>query len=347
VEGSGASRSTPFPRAVAFFRRHPILLLLCFSPGIPEYLSGSSSLALLLVNPFVFFVFLGLNLGLYGPGVLLVREALVRWGTGWAGLLCLGSAYALLEEGTALSTLFDPNAGVVGGLGHFGHAFGVNWVWVIGILEIHIVLSLGLPILLLGLALPETRGQRFLNAPRSSMLLVTYAIDIALLALISHYYPIGLPWQIAAVFVALGLVALAYALPVGLLDPASERPRWGRWACLALGALWFLNLLLVPGIGELTPLGAPVVGTFEILTSALLFFAVRHALGRSQNEVEKIFLAIGLLLPILTFGFFSQIGLPFVVLIVDVLVGLFFYTLWRRYRPGPSARDPAVPTGAA
>ncbi|MGI0130082.1 MAG: hypothetical protein ACREEC_08050, partial [Thermoplasmata archaeon] len=103
-----AVRPTPFPTVVAFFRRDPVLLLLCFSPGIPEYLSGSSSVAVLLLAPGPFFLWLGLNLGLYGPGVLLVREALVRWRKGWVAVLCLGAAYGLVEEGTALSTLFDP-----------------------------------------------------------------------------------------------------------------------------------------------------------------------------------------------------------------------------------------------
>lgn len=323
-----------------------MLLLLCFTPGIPEYLSGSSSLALLGRSPLGFFLFLGLNLGLYGPGVLLVREALVRWDKRWAALLCLGSAYAFLEEGTALSTMFDPKASVVGGLGQYGHALGVNWVWMIGVLQVHIVLSIGLPILLLGLALPETRGQRFLTPTRTAVVVAIFAGDIATLALITHYYPVGLPWQLAAVGVAAALAAVAYGLPRNLLDPTSERPRWGRWSCYVLGLLWFPNLLLVPGIGELTPLGAPLVGALEIASSALLFLAVRHAVGRTANAPQLIFLALGVLTPIVLVGFFSQLGFPFVVFGADVLAGLFFYSLWRRYRPLEATNGPVVPAGA-
>jgi hypothetical protein len=75
-------RAAPFPRTVAFFRRHPVLLFLCFTPGIPEYLSGSTPVAALVYAPGGFLLFLALNLGLYGPGVLLVREAFVRWRPG-------------------------------------------------------------------------------------------------------------------------------------------------------------------------------------------------------------------------------------------------------------------------
>ncbi len=50
------------------------------------------------------------NLGLYVPGALIVREAMVRWNKGWGSVLLLGAAYGILEEGVALSTLFNPKA---------------------------------------------------------------------------------------------------------------------------------------------------------------------------------------------------------------------------------------------
>jgi hypothetical protein len=82
------------------------------SPGIPEYLTGSSAVNVIVLNPIWFVCGLIANLGLYGPGVLLIREAKVRWYKGWATVLLLGAAYGILEEGIALSTLFNPNAGL-------------------------------------------------------------------------------------------------------------------------------------------------------------------------------------------------------------------------------------------
>src|SRR6202043_2426807 len=107
------------------------------------------------------------NLGLYGPGVLLIREAKVRWHKGWTTVLLLGAAYGILEEGIALSTLFNPIAGPVGQLGFFGHWLGVNWVWVAGIVPVHMIFSISLPILLVGIALPETRGMSFLKSEKA------------------------------------------------------------------------------------------------------------------------------------------------------------------------------------
>jgi hypothetical protein len=331
---------------VAYFRRHPVLLLLAFSPGIPEYLSGSSPTAYLVVNPVVFLLFLGLNLGLYGPGVLLVREALVRWQKGWAAALCLGAAYGLLEEGTALSTIFDPHASVVGSYGSYGHFLGVNWVWTIGVLQVHTVLSIGLPILLLGLALPETRGRPLLTNPQVGLAFGVFATDIVLLALISHYYPVGLAWQLLAVPVAGALAYLAYRLPRPLLDPSSEHPRFGRGAAFLLGLAFFPLLLLVPALGEHTSLGAPAVGAVELVLCTGLFFAVRHGIGRRGNGAQLVSLALGVLVPVALFGLAAQIGIP-VELVVDLLFGLFFYALWRQYPldlPRPAAPAPPSPS---
>jgi len=111
---------------LGFLRRHPVLCLLLLTPGIPEYLSSSSPLNALVLDPVMFVFQLAANLGLYGPGVLLIREASIRWKKGWATVLLLGAAYGILEEGVALSTLFNPNAGPVGELGFYGHWLGVN-----------------------------------------------------------------------------------------------------------------------------------------------------------------------------------------------------------------------------
>jgi hypothetical protein len=332
--GGPRSGSPAFPRAVAFFRRNPILLLLAFTPGIPEYLSGSSSVALLAVNPAVFFLFLALNLGLYGPGVLLVREAHVRWKKGWSTILLLGAAYGLLEEGTALSTLFDPHASVVGGLGSYGHAYGVSWVWLIGILGIHTVFSVGVPILLLGLALPETRGVPFLTGRRLPITLAIYFADIVTLEVIIHYW-VGIPLQILVAVVAVGLWIVAWRLPAGILDPPSLTPTRGPRLFFVYGLLYFLLLILVPGLIGDFHLPAYVAFTADAAFLAVLFVLVWTSIGRTSNAPQMVVLAVGLVIPLIAIGLAAQLFLP-LVLALDVTAGLFFLTLWRHYRPTPA-----------
>jgi hypothetical protein len=143
-----------------FFRSHPVLLLLLLTPGIPEYLSSSSAINNVVFNPLLFLLQLTANLGLYGPGALLVHDARVRWKKGWGTVLLLGAAYGILEEGVALSTLFDPKAAPAGSLGVYGHWLGVNWVWAVGTVPFHAIFSISIPILLLGLVLPRNRRQK-------------------------------------------------------------------------------------------------------------------------------------------------------------------------------------------
>jgi hypothetical protein len=328
-------------RIIGFFRRHPILLLLAFTPGIPEYLSGSSAVAGLVVNPVVFLLFLGLNLGLYGPGVLLVREAHVRWKKGWSTILILGAAYGLLEEGTALSTLFNPKASVVSSLGTYGHAYGVSWVWLIGVLGIHIVYSVGIPILLLGLALPETRGQLFLSGRRLPMTLVIYGVDIALLVALVHYTA-GLRLIALAVVVAGLLWLVAWRLPAGLLDPPADRPCRRPRAFFVYGLVYFPLLIIVPGLGEDFHGPAVVAGLIDLVLVLALFLAVRHDVGRRANEPQLLLLALGATLPLVVFGAAAQIFIP-LVLVLDAMVAWFFLTLWRHYRP--VLTGPSVPGG--
>jgi hypothetical protein len=319
----------------AFFGRHPILLLLALTPGIPEYLSGSSTLVYLGLFPggtAVFFLFLGLNLGLYGPGVLLVREAWIRWGSSWGVLLLLGTAYGLLEEGTALSTLFNPNASVVGGLGHYGRAIGVNWVWLIGVIGVHVVLSVGIPIVLHGLALPATKGRPLLSRRGIRYAVGIYAADIAILVFIANYWRVEPEWIIGATLVAALLWLIAWRLPKGFLDPVRAEPGYSPRTCLWLGLAYFPVLLLIPVLGGEANLPAALTGLIDLFAATLLFVAVRRGVGRGRNAAQLTLLSLGATLPIAVFGLLAQLELP-LVLGVDVVYALFFYTLWQRYKP--------------
>ncbi|HYA55106.1 MAG TPA: hypothetical protein VEG42_05845 [Thermoplasmata archaeon] len=343
---SSAHRHVPFAGAVAFFRRHPILLFLALTPGIPEYLSGSSPVAYVVLSPILFLIFLALNLGLYGPGVLLVREAFVRWKPGWGGLVLLGAAYGILEEGTALSTLFDPQSKVVSGLGTYGHYAGVSWVWAVGVLAVHIVLSVALPIVLFGLALPEMRGRSLLTGRQVPLAAAVYAVDIFLLVLIANYWRQAPGLLLAGAVVALLLYAAARALPKGTLDPRSPGPRLSAKWFFPIGLAYFPVLLLVPAFGERAGAAPVVTMLVDLLLGAGLFFLVRREIGRAHNEAAWTMLALGVLVPIMLFGFVAQVFVP-VVLVLDVIVGLFFFTLWRRYGPGSVvARTESPPVGA-
>jgi hypothetical protein len=121
----------------------PILTLLVISPAIGELLSGSSP-PLQFFNP-VFFLLL---VGLYGCGALLVRETVVRHHLDTTGVLLLGAAYGIVEEGLTCKSFFNPNWTDTGFLSVYGRAWGVNWVWAFGLTFYHMVVSIAVPIFL-------------------------------------------------------------------------------------------------------------------------------------------------------------------------------------------------------
>lgn len=334
-------------RARAFLARHPVALLVLLTPGIPEYLSGSSSVTLLLVNPALFALLLLANLGLYAPGALLVREAIVRFGRGWPSMLCLGAAYAIVEEGIALNTMFDPRASVVHSLGFYGHYLGVNWVWAVGLVMFHAVYSISLPIVLLGLAVPQSRGRSLLSSPQIAVVFAILLIDVSVLftfVLVGLHFFMGFGPLVGSLAVLLGLCVLAVRLPATVAWrprlAAAPSPR----ALAVLAATVFPATLLVQGISQ--TLAFPAAGTVGVLLGlyAAYVLAVGIPLGREPSSPRLVAVAAGLLAPILVFGVLASLPVPLVVG-PDLLAGLFLVHLWRRATATP-VRPITIPAGA-
>ena len=338
----GSYRPHAFPKietvnlsriVTGFLKTHPVICLLLLSPGIPEYLSGSSPISAIILNPAQFVFQLVANLGLYGPGVLLVREARIRWNKGLATVLLLGAAYGILEEGLALSTLFNPEASPVGVLGTYGHWVGVNWIWVASILPVHMIFSITLPILLLGMALPETRGRCFLAGKKTGLALFLLGVDVAaLFTLVAKTEGFWMGWPVfLGSWAAIGALVLAARwTPSDALSPRAEFPRVGAVVAGLVGVGFYPSVLL----SEFVPaaVGVPAAADFVIvalLEGAFLFY-VLGVVGRASNERVVLALAFGLIVPIATFGVISERALP-VTLVADAAMALFFRKLWQNY----------------
>jgi hypothetical protein len=277
---------------------------------------------------------LAANLGLYGPGVLLIREAKVRWNKGWATVLLLGAAYGILEEGVALSTLYNSNAGPVGSLGQYGHWAGVNWVWVAGIVPFHAIFSIALPVLLLGLALPSTAGTRFLQGRKLAATFFILGADVFALVLVvlgaAHYWMgsniFVLSFASIAVLVWLARLVPAGALRSSVLVPTTSNPKF-----LVAGALFFPSVFLTQFVGEGAGLPAVIDFLLVILGQlAFMIFLVRRV-GSHGNELAQLSFSLGLISPIMVFGVVSQLVLP-LVLLADLAIVIFFRRMRNEYR---------------
>jgi hypothetical protein len=319
-----------------FLRSHPVLCLLLLSPGIPEYVSGSSPMNAIILNPIQFIFQVTANLGLYGPGVLLVREAMIRWKKGWASALLLGAAYGILEEGIALSTLFNPVADPVGSLGFYGHWIGVNWIWLSGILTVHMLYSISLPIILLSLALPETARKSFLNSRRKvSATIAILSVDVSLLFLLVLYgehFWMGFPVLFGSLAAIAALIISAYKIPANALTARHTNPTKGARTFGILGILFYPSILVAQSSGM--NLGIPPFLDFliVILIQTLFLFYVLRNIGRLDNERNIAWLALSMISPIALVGMIAEASLP-LTLICDILLIIFFRHLLMSYSP--------------
>ena len=319
-------------RITSYLKAHPLLCLCILTPGIPEYLSGSSSMALLVLSPPIFLLLLAANLALYGPGVILIREAKIRWNKGWASVFLMGAAYGIVEEGLALRTLFNPTSSVVGNLGVYGHWLGVNWVWTVGLVIFHSVFSIGLPIFIFGLAFPDLKSKSLVSITGIRISILTLAIDSVLLSVLVNYWPAEI-WGLLALssIVVTLLMIAAKKLPADFLKTVRAEPRWRPRAFFLLGAAFFPIWLLAGGFAASANLFPPVIMIFDIVVSLWLLRLVFRSMGTRLNQAHKVAFAFGLISPIIIFGIAASASFPLVIM-NDLLVVLFSNKMWKKWK---------------
>ena len=289
-------------------------------------------MAFLILSPPVFFLLLAANLALYGPGVILIREAKLRWNKGWASVFLLGAAYGIVEEGLALRTLFNPTSSVVGNLGVYRHWLGVNWVWTVGLVIFHSVFSIGLPIFIFGLAFPELKSKSLVSTTGIRVSILTLAIDSVLLSLLVNYWPAEI-WGllILSSIVVLLLVVAAKKLPADFLKTVRAEPRWRPRAFFLLGVAFFPIWLLAGGFAAGANLFPPVIMVFDIAVSLWILRLTFRSMGTKLNQAHKVAFAFGLISPIIIFGIAASASFP-LVMMNDLLVILFSNKMWKKWK---------------
>jgi len=332
VNVTSSARPSISDRMTGFLRSHPKLCLFLLTPGIAEYVSGSSPMYFLVLSPFYFFLQLALNTALYLPGALLIREAMIRWKKGWASVLLLGASYGILEEGIALGTLFNTSPVSFGNPTSYGQWLGVSWVWAVEAIPLHMIFSIALPILLLGLALPSTRGKSLLGSRRS---LATAVVTLGggavlinrLLTVHLHHTSVGWPLLGLSAVCIVALVVAARLAPARILEPRTDGPRVSPRVSFVFGAVVVAYIYLVGPVG--VSLNLPAVVTALAMVALLAFYLLLalKTLGRSSNSKQLLAYSLGLIAFPMVAGAAVQIFFP-VVLVFDVTALLLFRRLW-------------------
>lgn len=319
----------------------PIVVLTVLSPLVAEVIFGATPIsnlgALLPVVP------------AYGGGAVLIRELARRRGAGWGRIAWLGTAYAIIEEGLVLQSMFHPT--LFNAAGYGGRAFGVNWVWSEWTVGYHIVWSIVVPILLTELLFPPRRTQPWLGRVGVAVAGVFYALGVLALAAIYRLFltpdfrtPVVL--AAGAVLLVVVLVALALgwpALPVMASTAEMEHPAPSPWlvglvALLGTSA-WFLlfNLpaWLRTGVLVLVPMLAELA-----LAAGVIALIRRWSAGRGWSDRHRLAVAVGAILTSMWVGFFGvtagnpidQLGQGIISVVVMVLLALFAWRLQQRHR---------------
>ncbi len=320
--------------------RLPVLVLLLLAPTIPELLTGSTPVSELAYDPVQFAISFAGIVGLYGTGALLIREFAVFFRKGWASILLLGAAYGIAEEGLAVHTFFEP-AGLapVGALGAYGHAFGVNWLWALGLTGFHAVYSIALPILLVQLFYPEAREARWLDRGAILLVAAVYVFEVALFSVVVGHGPTP---ELLALFLVIEavLVALAYRAPADLLGVRNGASRIGSWGLAFTGTVFLTVWVFVEAVanapGRFPALAA---GAVLVAASAGAIAIVVRRVGSQGLDRSKFSFAAGMLGALFVWDIVVELAVPG-VLGVAAIFALLLYALHRRLRRRESADAP-------
>lgn len=307
--------------------RRLILYFVLLAALLPEAITGSTPPQAWL-NPIQAL----LNFWLYGTGVLVVREVSLRWKTGWPGILLLGAAYGIVEEGLAVTTFFNPTLPQLGVLGWYGRDLGVNWLWAVWLSTFHAIVSIAIPIFLMEWHWPSLKGTRILSdrglyVTIALLGLATLTIN-AMVHLYSPYQEAG-PEYVAAL-IAIGL--LAYAAKHGASRwwtrlPVTGEPFTVR-SCFVVGFAFIGASFLVyaggPALG-----GLPLISLAEgLLLAFLSLLVLRRVVGRPESEVLFFAFVAGVIGFFCVFDFVLVPGNPLMA-IPPVAFGYLVVRLWR------------------
>ncbi len=200
------------------------------------------------------------------------------------------------------------------------------------------IFSISVPILLLGLALPETRGRSLLSRRGLTVAFAILGTDVTALAII--VYRLGNFWMgwplLLLSFAAIGpLVYLARRAPTSILHAHTALPVRGPRMMAVAGFLFYPSVLLTGFLAIDAMLPPVAVFIMVIAVQGLFLLWVTRVGGSWGNERQLVALTFGLILPIAIGGVLAEIRLP-LALVADLAMVLFFRKLWRMHSPAGS-----------
>ncbi len=323
--------------------RFPVLALLLLAPSIPELLTGSTPISNLFFDPLAFAFGFGLDIALYGTGALLIREYCAAYGKGWPSVLLLGAAYGIAEEGIEVHTFFQTSGSPVGLLGSYGHLWGVNWLWALGLMTFHATYSIALPILLTQLWFPGVKSARWLDRGAIALLAGVFVLEVVGFGFLVGHGPSP---AALAFFVALAaaLIFLATRVPAGWLSVRPGPRRIGRWTLMVAGSLSFDAWAIVLVLAATHRVPAVVAAAFLVAVNLGVVAVIRSRVGAWGLDRSKYYFAVGMMGVLFLWDVAVEFSVPGILLVAAVFAYL-LYRLGRTIARREAARVPSGATG--
>ena len=288
------------------------------------------------------------NIWLYGTGVVAVREISLRWKVGYPGILLLGAAYGIVEEGLAVTTFFNPTLPQFADstLGWYGRLFGVNWVWAVWLSTFHGIVSIAVPIFLVEGHWPAWKGRRSLSDPGLALDLLLLAgcvvtINVAVHSVNSYAEDPFVYVGAVLAIVLLANLARSWADRVWAEIPAIG-PRLSRRGYAAAGFLFLLALFLVYG-------GGPSLGRIPAVTflegfglTAFAILLLRRTVSTPDGAMQRLAFVAGAVFMFCILDLFFVVAGDVTMAIPAAGFGGLVVWLYRER----AARAPVPPTAA-
>ena len=208
---------------------------------------------------------------IYGAGVLLIRELVLRRGRGWPSIMVMALGYELLEDGIGLQALTSPH---LYGAAEWGlRLFGLNLPYWEANLIYHAVFTVAIPIALTDLLFPRHVGKPYLGRTGAVVAGVVALLGVLVLRVsvpVSQDPGYQAPWSFV-VSIAILVVVLAGIALFAIPRPHEHRgsgavPSPRLLFLAAMGATLFFFALAFPIFGARQP--AFTRGAFVVVPMA-------------------------------------------------------------------------------
>ena len=289
----------------------PAITLAVLAPIIAEVLMGSTRLSFIFV--------LIPEIMVWGCGALMAREAVRRWRGGWISMGVLGVALGAAEEFVIQQTSLAPLVGV--NPAHaYGRFFGVNVVWMLGLLVFESIWVVLVPVAFVEAMFPERRGEPWLKTRGLFVCGIIFLIGSVFAwylwtqrarTFVFHmpaYHP-PLAYVGAGVVAIVLLIVAAHGLRgCGHEDPETFRSAGPAWIAAAvaflLAAPWFMVIGWAFGSMPYLPVWVAIVYGSAWSIAAFLLFQWWTS-SPAWSEIHSVAAASGALMASMVMGFLA------------------------------------------